>query len=467
MAVTFGLATMLAGCSGDHQSHDQPPAAAATTPAPTAAPAAKPDAQAREIAKEAYIYAAPMIQNYETLYKQVVDKSDPAYVGGFGHIRNYSEPFTAKNHDIVTPNNDTPYSWTWLDLRVEPWVFSVPKVPKGRYYVAQWFDLFTFNFAYVGARATGDDAGNYLFVGPGWRGETPKGIDKVFHSETQLIGMLGRTAMDGAADARNVKKIQSGYKVQSLSAFLHQAAPPSAPPIDFPPYDATKAHSHDFIGYLNFLLQFALPPDPGEVALRQKFETIGIKPGAPWDAAKVDPGLLAAIDAGIDDAKQAMAETAKTTLSSNGLFGTREYLKNDYMKRAIAAAKGIYGNSLEEAWYGGFIGDGKVPSQLHFSKAQLPQAKFFWSMTLYTLPDRFLYDNPLNRYSIGDRSTGLKYGKDGSLTLYISHESPGKDKQSNWLPAPEGKYSLVARVYGPGPSLMDGSWKLPALEPMH
>lgn len=153
------------------------------------------------------------------------------------------------------------------------------------------------------------------------------------------------------------------------------------------------------------------------------------------------------------------------TLSSNGLFGSRESQHNDYLNRAVAAAKGMYGNSLEEAWYGGYVGDGNTPFQVHFDKSQLPQAKFFWSMTLYTLPDRFLYDNAKNRYSIGDRTKGLKYDPDGSITLYVGHKSPGKDKESNWLPAPAGKYSLVARVYGPGPSLIDGSWKLPTLQP--
>jgi hypothetical protein len=423
-------------------------------------------AQTREIAKEAYIYAAPMIENYETFYKQVVDTQAPEYVGGFGHIRNYSEPFTPKNHDVVTPNNDTPYSWAWLDLRAQPWVFSVPKVPHSRYYVAQWFDLFTYNFAYVGVRATGFDAGNYLFVGPGWKGTAPKGITKVFHAETNIIGMLGRTSLDGAADVAAMKKVQDGYKLEPLSTFAHQAAPPPAPPLDFPAYDKARANSHDFIGYLNFLLQFAVPPDPSEVALREKFATIGIRPGAPWDASRVDPATLAAIDAGIADAKVELQKKLTVTLSSNGLFGSRESQHNDYLNRAVAAAKGMYGNSLEEAWYGGYVGDGSKSSQVHFDKSQLPQARFFWSMTLYTLPDRFLYDNAINRYSIGDRTKGLKYGADGSLTLYVAHESPGKDKESNWLPAPSGKYSLVARIYGPGPSLMDGSWKLPPLQPV-
>lgn len=126
---------------------------------------------------------------------------------------------------------------------------------------------------------------------------------------------------------------------------------------------------------------------------------------------------------------------------------------------------GLYGNDLAEAWYGGFVGDGTGLGQLHFPKGQLPPAKFFWSVTLYTLPDRFLYENPLNRYSLGDRTKGLKYDADGALTLYVGHENPGPSKQSNWLPAPAGPYSLVARVYGPSEAAMKGTWKLPALVP--
>jgi len=160
-----------------------------------------------------------------------------------------------------------------------------------------------------------------------------------------------------------------------------------------------------------------------------------------------------------------MAAKAKTTLSSNGMFGTREDLKNDYLTRAIAAEKGLYGNSLVEAWYGGYDGDGRKPSKIRFAPGQLPPARFFWSITLYTLPDRFLYANPLQRYSIGDRTKGLKRDADGGLTLYIGHVSPGKDRESNWLPAPEGMYSAVSRIYGPSEAAMNGTWKLPPLAP--
>jgi hypothetical protein len=217
---------------------------------------------------------------------------------------------------------------------------------------------------------------------------------------------------------------------------------------------------------LNFLLQFTQPPDSSEVALMKRFAAIGIGPGLPFEASKVPAETLAAIDEGVKDAQAALAGKTKTTLSSNGLFGTRADLKNDYMTRAVAAEMGLYGNSLIEAWYGGYVGDGTRLSSIHFPAGKLPPAKFFWSMTLYTLPDRFLYANSLQRYSIGDRTLGIKPDADGGLTLYVGHGSPGKDKESNWLPAPNGKFSLVGRVYGPSKAAMEGTWKLPPLTPV-
>ena len=422
--------------------------------------------QVRAVTKEAYIYAFPMIENYNTMYKQLANPAGREYVGGFGKFRHYSEAYTPDNHDVVTPNNDTPYSWAWLDLRAEPWVVSVPAVANNRYYVQQWVDLFTYNFAYIGSRATGNDAGSYLIVGPGWKGEVPAGIKKVFHSETEVVMTLTRTALDGPDDVAAVRAVQSGMKLQPLSAFTNTAAPPAAPAITFPPYDPAKARSHDFVTYLNFLLQFTQPPDASETELMQRFRSVSMGPGLPFDAGKLSPATLVAMDEGVADAKAALAEKSKVTLSSNGLFGSRADMKNDYLTRAIAAEKGLYGNSLVEAWYGGYIGDGSKLSTVHFAPGQLPPAKFFWSMTLYSLPDRFLYANDLKRYSIGDRTKGLKRDPDGGLTLYIGHASPGADKESNWLPAPEGRYSAVGRVYGPSEAAMNGSWKLPPLTPV-
>ena len=237
-------------------------------------------AETQAIAKDAYVYSYAMMESYQTWRTQAVDKTANGYVGGFNTFRHYAEPFTPDNKDIVTPNNDTPYSWAWLDLRAEPMVVSVPAVPKDRYYVMQWIDLFTQNFAYIGVRSTGFGAGNYMIAGPKWKGRKPAGIKQVFKAETDIVGTLTRTALQGPDDVPNVKALQAQYKLQPLSAFLKQPAPPAAPAIDFPPYDKAKARTHDFIGYLNFLLQFAEPPHPSEVAIRKRFEKIGIGPAS-------------------------------------------------------------------------------------------------------------------------------------------------------------------------------------------
>src|ERR1700749_913234 len=184
---------------------------------------------ARAIAKEAYLYAFAMLENYQTWYKQAVDEKSPEYVGGFGKFRHYSEPFTPSNRDVVTPNNDTPYSWAWLDLRAEPYVLSVPAMPKDRYYVVQWIDLFTQNFAYVGVRSPGFGAGSYLIAGPTWHGSKPPGIRQVFQAETDIVGTLTRTALNGPEDVPNVRAMQAQYRLQPLSAFLWEPAPGPPP----------------------------------------------------------------------------------------------------------------------------------------------------------------------------------------------------------------------------------------------
>jgi hypothetical protein len=236
--------------------------------------------------------------------------------------------------------------------------------------------------------------------------------------------------------------------------------------LHFPPYDKAKEATHDFIGYLNFLLSLAEPPHPSEVALRKQFEQIGIVAGAPWDARKVDTATLAAIDEGVKEAQVDLKARIDVTTNSSGLFGSRKLLGQNYLTRDIAAAMGLYGNDLEEAWYGGFVADGSKLGQLRFAPGQLPPAKFFWSITLYTLPDRFLYANPLERYSLGDRTQTLQYDPDGGLTIYLGHDSPGAGRENNWLPAPAGPYNIVTRVYGPSEAAIKGQWKLPALAPL-
>jgi hypothetical protein len=422
--------------------------------------------ETRDTAKDAYLYAFAMMESYNTWYPQAADKTSPTYVGGFNTFRHYAQLFTPENRDVVTPNNDTPYSWAWLDLRAEPIVVSVAAVAKDRYYVLQFTDLFTYNCAYIGSRATGNGAGDYLVAGPEWNGRVPDGFRKVFRSETQIVGVLGRTQLTGPDDMENVKRVQSGFRLSALSAFEERPAPPAAPALHFPPYDKAKAATYDFIGYLNFLLSLAEPPHPSEVALWEQFQQIGIAPGAAWDARKVDTATLAAIDEGVKEAQVELKAQIDVTTTSNGLFGSRKVLGQNYLKRDIAAAMGLYGNDIEEAWYGGFVADGNRPSQLHFTPGRLPPAKFFWSITIYTVPDRFLYANPLQRYSLGDRSQNLEYDADGGLTIYLGHDSPGAGRENNWLPAPAGAYNIVTRVYGPSEAAIKGDWKLPALTPV-
>jgi hypothetical protein len=424
--------------------------------------------EARAIAAEAFIYAYAPLYNYKTLFQQTQDSSFPGYIGGFGRFRHYARGFTPSDTDIVTPSNDTPYSWAWLDLRAEPMVLSVPAMPT-RYYVLQWFDMYTHNFAYVGSRATGVEAGNYLFAGPNWKGEAPKGITKVIRSETEIIGTLTRTAWTGPEEKEVLQSTQRQYRFMPLSEFAGTRPPVPAPVWSFPAWDEARANSPDFISYLNFILQFC-PEVPAEKELRGRFARIGIGAGRPFDAAMLDPAIHAAVAEGIADAKKQLDARIAAQRSSADIFGTREFLGQDFaMKRAVAAAMGIYGNSKEEAVYtpwnldaDGKQLDGKNRYVLHFDKDQVPPVQFFWSQTMYNLPQRLLVANPINRYAIGSRTPGLKTESDGSLNIYIQADSPGKDKESNWLPSPaSGPFYMVLRMYGPQGSLSDGSWKAP------
>jgi hypothetical protein len=418
-------------------------------------------------AADAYIYGYAMLYNYKTMFQQAVDPSFPGYVGGFGRFRHYSRGFTPADADIVTPSNDTPYSWAWLDLRAEPWVVSLPAID--RYYVLQWFDLYTHNFAYLGSRASGSEAGNYLFVGPSWKGDVPKGITKVIRAETDFIGTLTRTSWTGPEETEVLKAIQSQYRLMPLSEFAGTKPPPPAPTLTFPAWDEARAASPDFITYLNFLLQFCPMPD-SERAMRERFAKIGIGAGQAFDAAALTPEARAALVVGIEDGKKRIDERIATTKSSADIFGTREFLGDDFaMKRAVAAAMGIYGNSEQEAYYTPYVADadgqtldGTKRYVIHFAKEQVPPVKFFWSMTMYNLPQRLLVANPINRYAIGSRTPGFKLNADGSADIYLQSESPGKNKESNWLPTPkEGPYYMVMRKYGPEGSLANGTWKAP------
>jgi hypothetical protein len=434
--------------------------------------------EARAIAKEATVYGFPLVDSYRIQYSYFVDRTSPEYKESWNAIVNNARVYTPDDKAIQTPNSDTPYSYVGADLRAEPLVLSVPEVEKGRYYSLQFIDMYTFNFAYVGSRATGNGAGNYLLAGPNWKGQKPKDIKAVIKSETEFAFVLYRTQLFSPGDIDNVKKVQAGYKVQPLSAFLGKPAPAAAPAIDFiKPLPAEQERtSPQFFNILNFILQFC-PTDPSEKALMARFARIGVGAGKQIDVDALSPEMQQALKGGMADAWAAFKEYKETELdtgkrTSGDGFGTRAYLMNDYMARMAAAALGIYGNSKQEAIYPVyFVDSGQKPVSganrytLRFAPGQLPPVNAFWSLTMYQLPASLLYANPLNRYLI---NTGmlpnLKRDGDGGITLYVQRDSPGAGKEANWLPAPSGPFFVAMRLYWPKAAALDGKWKAPPLQ---
>jgi hypothetical protein len=437
----------------------------------------------KDIAQEAYIYGFPMLMNYGVMYAYFIDKNSGQYKAPFNTIYNEARVFTPKDTAIVTPNSDTPYSFIGVDLRAEPIVLCVPKVEKSRYYDVQLVDMYTFNYGYIGSRATGNDAGCYVIAGPDWKGETPKDIKKVFRSETQF-GLVGiRTQLFSPSDMPNVVKVQAGYKVQPLSKFLNQPAPPAPPAIDFPAFTKDDMKT-PFAKYLNFILQFC-PPVEEEKALRAKFATIGIEAGKPFDFDKLSEAHKAEMALGIKEGYDAI-EKQKDNIGKNingwligSILGDRAFFKGDWLLRAAGALAGIYGNSAEEAVYplakndadGQPLDGSKAKYTLTFAKDQFPPVNAFWSVTMYDGKTQLLIENPINRYLINSPMLpNMKKNADGSLTLYIQKDSPGKDKESNWLPAPDGPIYMVMRLYWPKtepPSILpagEGTWQPPAIK---
>ncbi len=459
------ILALIAGCTKGSEETPK------SSPPPTSA-AVTPD-QARAIAKEAYTYGFPVVDNYRVQYAYFVNTENPEYKGGWNEIHNTARVYTPEDTAIQTPNSDTPYSAVGADLRAEPLVLTVPPIEQDRYYSLQFVDGYTYNFAYVGSRTTGNGGGKYLLAGPNWKGSKPEGINEVIRSDTDLAFVLYRTQLLGPSDLENVKKIQAGYQVQPLSAFLNEPPPPPAPAIDFvPPLTADQEKtSPQFFEILNFALRFA-PVLPAEKELRDRFATIGIGPNGTFDADKLTPEMRSAVEAGMADAwaefdtlKKEKIDTGQ--VGSAQFFGTAEDLKGNYLYRMAGAVLGIYGNTAAEAIYPSFTNDsagapltGANKYTYKFAPGQLPPVNAFWSLTMYELPKSLLVANPMNRYLINSPMLpSLVPDPDGGYTFYIQNESPGIDKESNWLPAPEGPFALVLRLYWPKPDALNDTWK--------
>ncbi len=433
--------------------------------------------ETQAIAWEAYIYANPMVDNYRVFYGAFVNEKDPDYKTPINQLVNLARVYTHEDRAVQTANSDTPYSWLALDLRAEPFVLTVPPIEKERYFNIQLIDLYTHNFAYIGSRTTGNDGGDFLIAGPGWKGDVPDGITKVIHCETELAVAVYRTQIFNPADMDNVKAVQAGYKAQPLSAFLGRPAPEAAPTIKFiePLTREEIQKSPKIFQQLNFVLRFC-PTHPSEKKLMARFTKLGIGAGKTFDWDAFPPDIQKAIGQGIADAWAdftALKERADAgEVGSGDVFGTREHLKNNYLYRMAGAVLGIWGHSEAEAIYPSYYVDadgekldGAHRYTLRFAPAQLPPVNSFWSLTMYELPESLMVENPINRYLLN--STMLDdfvRDDDGGITLYLQHDSPGKELEPNWLPAPEGPFSAVMRLYWPKAEALDGTWTLPPLE---
>jgi hypothetical protein len=439
-------------------------------------------ADAKSIAEEGFVYGLPLVMNYAVMNEFAVNPNSGQFKAPFNQIENEHHVATPADTAVITPNSDTPYSMLWSDLRAEPLVISVPAVAKPRYYSVQMIDGNTYNFGYIGSRATGFLAGSYLVVGPDWKDTTPQGIKKVFASTTPFALILFRTQLTSPQDMPNVEKIQSGYKAQPLSAFLKQPAPPSPPKINFVPAN-TAGIKANFYEYLSAALEF-VPPSPETNQIRAKLAGIGIGPGKTFEFKDLSPEHKAAVLLGMkdgDDQVDKFLATGNKNINRwnvGAFFGDKDFFKTNWVMRAGAAKGGLYGNDAVEAMYpytrtdgaGETLDGSKHNYTITFPAGQLPPVNSFWSVTMYDGKSQLLIRNPINRYLINSPMLpGMKKNPDGSVTLYIQKDSPGKDKEANWLPAPNDTIYLVTRLYWPKetpPSILPpgkGTWQPPAI----
>jgi hypothetical protein len=432
----------------------------------------------RAIAHEAYVYGYPLVDNYTVSYWQAIDRSSPGFKAPINTLAHKANVTRAGEKTVQTPNSDTPYSNMVMDLRQEPLVLTVPRMEKERYFSIQLVDAYTHNYAYIGTRTTGNDGGHFLIAGPDWKGKKPRGITRVIATETSLAKATYRTQLFNPGDIENVRRLQAGYRVEPLSVFLKKPAPAAVPVINWMAPVEGEAMKTDprFWTVLDFTLQFC-PVHKSERALRARLKKIGLEGNGDFDFTQLSAAQQQAMREGVSDAWKdfagLMQQMDAGKITSADAFGTRAHLKNNYLYRWGGDVVGIYGNSAEEALYPMYSVDAegqpldaqKHRYELRFAPGQLPPVNAFWSVTMYNLPERFLVDNPLDRYLINSPMLPqLKRDADGGLTLYIQHESPGADKESNWLPANNGPFFMAMRLYWPKPAALGGKWTPPALK---
>ncbi|MGA6985748.1 MAG: DUF1254 domain-containing protein [Terriglobales bacterium] len=443
---------------------------------PSSAPALTED-QARAIAVDAYLFFYSLI-TMDVTRKQFTN-IEPGKEFGKGPMNmfvNVPAYPPADFKGVVRSNFDTLYSIAWLDLTKEPLVVSAPDT-GGRYYLLPMLDMWTDVFASPGWRTTGTQAGNFLVTPPGWSGSVPDGFTRI-SAPTPYVWIIGRTKTDGAEDYSAVRKIQAGYTVAPLSRWGKAPDPVSVkidPTVDMktpPMVQVDTMSAGDYFSYAAELLKLH-PPHLTDEPIIAQMKRIGIEPGKDFDISKLDPAVRKGVESAPEQGLQLMKWKLPTVARVANFWSmntdTMGVYGNYYLKRAIVTQLGLGANLPEDAIYplnladeNGKPLDGANKYTIHFEKGATPPVNAFWSITLYDA-DGFQVGNVLNRFAVSSWMP-FKYNADGSLDLYFQSDSPGKDKEANWLPAPKAAFNLTMRLYSPQSDALTGKWDPPPVK---
>ncbi|MDJ0992309.1 MAG: DUF1214 domain-containing protein [Dinoroseobacter sp.] len=429
-------------------------------------------AEAQEIAYEAYVFGASYVDNYRVYLQSIFnpDFAVPMTPNSFVHLRDLVGPELSD-----TPNNDALFSYTILDLRREPVVISVPEVEDDRLYMLQMGEVNTNTLPYISSISTGTAAGDYAIVGPDFVGFLPADrLDGIISTRGQLVAITGRTAVDGAADLPAVHAIQDAYTITPLSAFLGTEPPAGPGPLGPLPWDEERAAG---IGIMDYMAQFFAwqLPTLEEVPMFARFARIGLVPGKPFSTEGISPEIISAIEEGLSAARAEVDDVASNALHPDAgggwQFGTENIAQvgTNYVLRSAVSAETIYPNAPDHAMYGAgrIDADGNTLTgannyTLTFADGALPPVDGFWSLTIYDSATTAMVPNALERYSIGDRTEGLVYGEKSELTICLQVSEP-QNPVCNWLPAPEGQFYLILRLYAPTEQAASGDWTPPPI----
>ncbi|WP_432431219.1 DUF1254 domain-containing protein [Methylocella silvestris] len=434
------------------------------------------------LAVEAYAFGYPLV-TMEMTRRVITNVAAPVGTKGpMGQVIKLRQYPDAKFRDVTAPNADTLYTTSFFDVGKEPWVLSIPALDD-RYALFPLLDGWTSVFQVPGKRTTGTGAQTYAITGPGWTGALPSGVTE-YKSATNLVWLLGRIYCTGTPeDYKIVHALQDQVALVPLSAYGKEYTPPAGvvdPSIDMKTAVREQVNRMDAVEYFTLLCELmkSNPPYEADAPLLERLAAIGIVAGKDFDKAKFDPAFAKRVpEVGFDRIMLHFKDSDGDVQNVNGWgFTTKTGLYGtNYLQRALVTAIGLGANRPQDAVYptsqkyaGGLIGRNYMGSEqyiLTFKKGLTPPVKGFWSLTMYDAA-YFFVENPLNRYSISPRQD-LKTNADGSVDLYIQNESPGADRESNWLPAPKGKFILMMRLYWPqenNPSILDGSWVLPPVK---